>query len=77
MTPSLREAIATKQSTPKQAAVWIASRSLSSGAHSRDPLARNDENEFRLRPIDLTGKSPKVCPALRAKIFRFCRRANH
>jgi hypothetical protein len=25
------------------AAKWIASRSLSSGAHSRDPLARNDE----------------------------------
>src|SRR5256885_9785881 len=25
------------------AAPWIASRSLSSGAHSRDPLARNDE----------------------------------
>ena len=24
------------------AALWIASRSLSSGAHSRDPLARND-----------------------------------
>jgi hypothetical protein len=24
---------------------WIASRSLSSGAHSRDPLARNDENK--------------------------------
>jgi len=47
MTPSLREAIATKQSTPKQAVLWIASRSLSSGAHSRDPLARNDENEFR------------------------------
>jgi hypothetical protein len=23
--------------------LWIASRSLSSGAHSRDPLARNDE----------------------------------
>jgi hypothetical protein len=22
--------------------IWIASRSLSSGAHSRDPLARND-----------------------------------
>jgi len=22
--------------------LWIASRSLSSGAHSRDPLARND-----------------------------------
>jgi hypothetical protein len=28
----------------QQAALWIASRSLSSGAHSRDPLARNDEN---------------------------------
>jgi hypothetical protein len=25
-----------------QAEKWIASRSLSSGAHSRDPLARND-----------------------------------
>jgi hypothetical protein len=25
------------------AAPWIASRSLSSGAHSRDPLARNDD----------------------------------
>jgi hypothetical protein len=28
---------------PQQAERWIASRSLSSGAHSRDPLARNDE----------------------------------
>jgi len=27
--------------------VWIASRSLSSGAHSRDPLARNDGREAR------------------------------
>jgi hypothetical protein len=26
---------------------WIASRSLSSDAHSRDPLARNDELIFR------------------------------
>ncbi|HWW85687.1 MAG TPA: hypothetical protein VNZ26_18955, partial [Vicinamibacterales bacterium] len=26
------------------AAPWIASRSLSSGAHSRDPSAGNDEN---------------------------------
>src|SRR5882724_13546137 len=25
---------------------WIASRSLSSGAHSRDPLARNDDLRF-------------------------------
>jgi hypothetical protein len=25
------------------AALWIASRSLSSGAHARDPVARNDD----------------------------------
>ena len=31
-----------KQSMAQQAEAWIASRSLSSGAHSRDPLARND-----------------------------------
>jgi hypothetical protein len=31
-----------KQSTYPLAAPWIASRSLSSGAHSRDPVARND-----------------------------------
>jgi hypothetical protein len=35
-------ASAAKQSTYPLAAPWIASRSLSSGAHSRDPLARND-----------------------------------
>jgi len=29
------------------AARWIASRSLSSGAHSRDPLARNDDKSKR------------------------------
>src|SRR6266436_3944667 len=40
---SLRGAIATKQSSPPRVAIWIASRSLSSGARSRDPLARNDE----------------------------------
>ena len=35
---------ATRRSNPSVlcAARWIASRSLSSGAHSRDPLARND-----------------------------------
>jgi len=33
---------ATKQSSFPLAELWIASRSLSSGAHSRDPLARND-----------------------------------
>jgi hypothetical protein len=60
----------------EQAALWIASRSLSSGARSRDPLARNDEMRFRMRPIDPTGKSTKVCPALGTKIFRLTRRAN-
>ena len=39
-------------------------------------LARNDEIRFRLRPIGTTGKSPKVCPLPRAKIFRLTRRAN-
>ena len=40
--PSLRGAFATKQSIPRRKKAWIASRSLSSGAHSRGPLARND-----------------------------------
>src|SRR5439155_14679277 len=30
-------------------APWIASRSLSSGAHSRDPLARNDDKTTQAR----------------------------
>jgi hypothetical protein len=29
------------------------------------------KTQFHLRPIDPTGKSPKVCPSPRAKIFRF------
>ena len=41
------------------AATLIASRSLSAGAHSRDPLARNDEETFSLRQINPTGKSLK------------------
>jgi hypothetical protein len=40
---SLRGAKATKQSILSRCDSWIASRSLSSGAHSRDPLARNDD----------------------------------
>jgi hypothetical protein len=49
-------ASAAKQSSFSLAAPWIASRSLSSGAHSRDPLARNDAGArlrilaARLRP---------------------------
>jgi hypothetical protein len=38
--PSLRGA--KRQSNPFLLWLWIASRSLSSGAHSRDPVARND-----------------------------------
>jgi len=38
-------------------------------------LAMTNES-FRMRPIGTTGKSPKVCPSLRAKIFRLSRRAN-
>src|SRR5438132_1678135 len=45
--PSLRGALATKQSISPHAAPWIASRSLSSGAHSRDPVARNDVEKPR------------------------------
>jgi hypothetical protein len=41
---SLRGALATKQSS-LPVSLWIASRSLSSGALSRDPLARNDGRE--------------------------------
>src|SRR5207245_7225051 len=40
-------ASAAKQSICPRAEVWIASRSLSSGAHSRDPLARNDVERAR------------------------------
>jgi hypothetical protein len=31
---------------------------------------------FRMRPIDPSGKSPKICPPPRAKIFRLTCRAN-
>ncbi len=52
---------ATKQSILPYIARWIASRSLSSGAHSRDPLARNDvvESRFKFHSSSpgLTGRS--------------------
>jgi hypothetical protein len=48
---SLRGATATKQSMSRHAAPWIASRCLSSGAHSRDPLARNDEGTISPHPF--------------------------
>jgi hypothetical protein len=51
---SLRGAQATKQSRSSLRRDWIASRSLSSGAHSRDPLARNDANELPEVPMTVT-----------------------
>ena len=41
--PVIARSKATKQSIQYPIKVWIASRSLSLGAHLRDPLARNDE----------------------------------
>src|ERR1700694_1242239 len=40
--PSMLGAKATKRSS-FYPCIWVASRSLSSGAHSRDPLTRNDD----------------------------------
>ena len=40
---------------------WIASRSLSSGAHSRDPLARND-NEYYPQPAAMPPSTVKITP---------------
>jgi hypothetical protein len=53
---------ATKQSSfVDEARSWIASPSLSSGAHSRDPLARNDEKRLQRcqlqMPPDLQGQT--------------------
>src|SRR5258708_11316406 len=43
------------------AAPWIASRSLSSGAHSRDPLARNDDLDRHLHDV-FVGLDHPVAP---------------
>jgi hypothetical protein len=47
---------------------WIASRSLSSGAHSRDPLARNDEGIAKLYKGHHT---PRMRGIQYAAAFRF------
>jgi hypothetical protein len=48
--------------------------------HSRTrsdlPAMANQIFASGLRQINPPGKSPKVCPAPREKILRFCRRAN-
>src|SRR6476620_7739050 len=49
--------------------------SASRAADCFAPLAMTNQR-FRMRPIDPTGKSPKVCRVPRAKIFRLTRRAN-
>ena len=46
---SLRGAQRRSNPASRQAARWIASRSLSSGAHSCDPLARNDGSRVSIR----------------------------
>src|SRR5712671_2027063 len=53
---------ATQRSNPffLYAAGWIASRSLSSGAHSRDPLARNDDPLYAFAG---TTSSARISPA--------------
>jgi hypothetical protein len=55
--PVIAKSKATKQSIfAPMRNFWIASRSLSSGAHSRDPLVCNDaENNFRKSEISLDG----------------------
>jgi hypothetical protein len=54
-----REAFAQGSEATKQSILsrhpWIASRSLSSGAHSRDPLARNDEHASAIPRRDAPG----------------------
>jgi hypothetical protein len=75
---ALRGATATKQSMFPQAALWIASRSLSSGgADAPTHWLAMTKLRCVVRQINPTGKSAKTCPDLRAKIFRFRRRANH
>src|ERR1700687_798685 len=54
------KAEATKQSRTVASMQWIASRSLSSGAHSRDPLARNDGlRSFSCLTADMQDNSGK------------------
>src|SRR3984885_12512182 len=56
--PVIARSKATKQSISRRrgSVLWIASRSLSSGAHSRDPLARNDGWEI----VKFQRKKPAV-----------------
>ena len=55
----------------RYAALWIASRSLSSGARSRDPLARNDGAKYDLALRAITSPERKNPPG-RAAIHK-CR----
>ena len=68
--PVIARSEATKQSMSPLAPLWIASRSLSSGAHSRDPLARNDDVEASgatNRPVGQISRRDKNLSSPRAK----------
>jgi hypothetical protein len=71
-------ASAAKQSTLSfLSPLWIASRSLSSGARSRDPLARNDVDGFLTVP-GISHDDRRACDkSTRRAKFRFRRRAKH
>src|ERR1700730_8793867 len=55
---------------------WSVSNALC-GAMDCVASRATTNTRFLLRQNNPTGKSPKVCPAPRAKIFRLTRRANH
>src|SRR5258708_38088279 len=73
-TPSLRGAQRRSNPLFLSAAPWIASRSLSSGAHSRDPVARNDGEALGaiLRKTARRANHPKPVQPLREK-YSACR----
>ena len=54
----------------QRVARWIAPRSLSSGAHSRDPLARNDELRHPIQISNSTRTHARVLAALKRPSFR-------
>jgi hypothetical protein len=59
----LRPIPSQKQSTPQQAALWIASRSPSSGAHSREVEAKRlAELAREVKPRRTFGKPPEPTP---------------
>jgi hypothetical protein len=62
-TAVIARSVATKQSI-LSAELWIASRSLSSGAHSRDPLARNDGESRHLHGFESLTSNLPIAPEM-------------